>query len=330
MKSRVLVYLALSLGTLAAAGQTTSGADFKLALAVHTGQIKWKAEGFKIVESSAKPDGLEIGIRGQDGTGQVGFLGFLFALPGNEPATSAKCRDAILDPEKANDPTLKVARMSEIARPDIVPVSLVDYTAQGKGGNPVNSVRGFVASGNVCGDLEFYSSEAIRSTDPDLLKVFQSFQLDVHYQPVFNDSFFYAQVLYNSQQFAAAAPIFERALAQLKDAKGIDTKSMRRVVTDQAGMSYGMSGDTKKARALFEQGIAQDPDYPTYYYNLACADAQEKNLADAKKHLQQAFERKANVLRGENLPDPTADDSFTPYQSDKEFWSFLAELRAKK
>src|SRR5260370_33534952 len=72
MKSRVLVYLALSLGTLATAGQTTSGADFKLALAVHPGQIKWKAEGFKIVESSAKPDGLEIGIRGLDGPGRVG------------------------------------------------------------------------------------------------------------------------------------------------------------------------------------------------------------------------------------------------------------------
>jgi hypothetical protein len=67
-----------------------------------------------------------------------------------------------------------------------------------------------------------------------------------------------------------------------------------------------------------------------YYYNLACADAEEKNLAEARKHLQQAFDRKANTLPGKSMPDPTTDDSFTPYSSDKDFWSFLEGLRAKR
>ena len=83
-------------------------------------------------------------------------------------------------------------------------------------------------------------------------------------------------------------------------------------------MSYGMSGDIPKARALFEAAIAKDPDYPLYYYNLACADA--------RKHLQQAFKRKANVIRGETMPDPTKDDSFPPYRSNKHFWTFIENL----
>jgi hypothetical protein len=37
-----------------------------------------------------------------------------------------------------------------------------------------------------------------------------------------------------------------------------------------------MSGDIPKARAIFEVASAKDPDYPRYYYNLACADAEEK------------------------------------------------------
>ena len=118
------------------------------------------------------------------------------------------------------------------------------------------------------------------------------------------------QILYQHQMFKAAAPIFEQALVKLGDDNAQQT--MRRVTTDQAGMSYGMSGDIPKARAIFEAASAKDPDYPMYYYNLACADAEEKNLADARFHLQQAFARKSNMLPGEKFPDPTKDDSFAP------------------
>jgi len=328
MKIGLTILCAVLSGTMSAAAQSAGDTDFKLALPDHKGQIAWKAEGFKIVESSAKPDSSEIGIRGRDASGQLSFLGFLFKVPAGEPLTSAKCRDGAIEPEKQNS-AFKVSRMSEVARPDQIPVSIVDYNVPGKGSDPLYSVRGFVGAGDICGDLEFYSSDAIRSEDPALLKVFQSFQLDQTYEPGFRDTFFFAQVLYNAQQYAAAGPMFEKALAQVKEAKGFDSKTWRRVATDQAGMSYGMSGDVKKARALFEGAIVKDPDYPLYYYNLACADAEEKNVADARKHLQQAFDRKANTLPGEKLPDPTQDDSFAPYKDNKEFWSFLEGLSAK-
>jgi tetratricopeptide (TPR) repeat protein len=89
-----------------------------------------------------------------------------------------------------------------------------------------------------------------------------------------------------------------------------------------------MSGDIHKSRSIFEKAIAEDPDYPLYYYNLACADAEEKNLIGAQKHLREAFDRKANVIRGEKMPDPTTDDSFLPYRDNKDFWAFLESLRA--
>ena len=327
MKIGLGILCAVVWGTMSAA-QSSGTAEFKLALPDHKGQIAWKAEGFQIVENSAKPDGSEIGIRGRDAAGRISFLGFLFKVPTNEPLTSAKCRDGAIEPEKQN-PAFKVSRMSEVARPDQIPVSVVDYNAPGEGGDLSYNVRGFVATGDLCGDLEFYSPDAIRSDDPALLKVFQSFQLDPTYVPEFRDTLFFAQVLYNSQQYAAAGPIFEKALGQVKDAKGFDSKTWRRVITDQAGMSYGVAGDIKKSRAIFDAAIAKDPDYPLYYYNLACADAEEKNLVDARKHLQQAFDRKANVVPGEKFPDPTQDDSFAPYKDNKEFWSFLEGLRAR-
>ena len=81
---------------------------------------------------------------------------------------------------------------------------------------------------------------------------------------------------------------------------------------------------------MIEKGIAEDPDYPLNYYNLACADAGENKLADAKIHLRQAFDRKGNVVPGRMIPKPTQDDSFLPYRGDKEFWTFLEQLERAK
>ena len=59
---------------------------FKLALVDHPGQLSWSAEGFRIIESSAKPGGTEIGLRGQDASSKLTFLGFLFLVPEEAPA----------------------------------------------------------------------------------------------------------------------------------------------------------------------------------------------------------------------------------------------------
>ena len=46
-----------------------------------------------------------------------------------------------------------------------------------------------------------------------------------------------------------------------------------------------------------------------YYYNLACAGAEAGDPKAAHTHLQQAFDRRTNALKGEPFPDPTEDDS---------------------
>ena len=305
-----------------------SDSAFKLVLASHAGQLSWSAEGFEIVQSSAKPNGSEIGIRGRNEAG-ITFLGFLFLVPEQAPLTSAKCRDGALNSEKGNNPALKIQSTSEMKGSGALPVSLVSYTTQRSDGKAMYILRGFVATADICGDLEFYSDSPI-TADETIKRVFWGYQLDEKYTPTFNDVFLYAQILYNERQFRAAAPMFERALTILRSSHERDQTTRRRVLTDQEGMAYGTSGDIAKARSVFENAIAEDPDYPLYYYNLACADAEEKNLAGAQKHLREAFDRKANVIPGETMPDPTKDDSFTPFRQDKRFWSFLESLQAQR
>jgi hypothetical protein len=303
--------------------------SFKLALVEHPGQLSWSAEGFTIIESSAKPSGSEIGLRGQHQSGQQTFLGFLFLFPEKAPLTSAKCLDGVLGPEKKSNSSLKITGTEEISQPGGLPVSLVSYTSSGKDGKTLYVVRGFVATADICGDLEIYSYTTLGLQDPDVKKIFSSYHLDEKYAPRFADQFLYAQVLYKQHMYGPAAPVFEKALLKLNEDPGQSTTTMQRVITDQAGMSYGMSKNTAKARAVFEKAVAADPDYPLYYYNLACADAEEHNLAGAKKHLQEAFDRKANVIPGESMPDPAKDDSFLPYRNNKDFWAFVEGLSRK-
>jgi hypothetical protein len=303
-----------------------------LALPDHRGQLRWTASGFKVVQNSAKPGGREIGIRGQDASHRIDYLSFLFLFPEQAPMTSAKCRDGVIDPEKKQNPTLKVLDQSERAASGSPSITTVSYSVVGRDQKIHYSLRSFVATGDLCGDLEISSSEPIKADDPEVKELLASYQLDPNHDPNFGDVFEYAQVLFNTEMYKAAAPLFERALSMipLNGAPFPSAKIALRVATDQAGMSYGISGNYAKARTIFDKGLAGDPDYPMYYYNLACADAGENKLKEAQAHLEQAFARKADVMTGEPMPDPTKDDSFLPYASNKSFWAALQRLQASK
>lgn len=139
-----LVAVLLSLSIAASADES----QFKLALINHAGQLSWSANGYKVVQSSAKPNGNEIGIRGTNGSGTT-FLGFLFLFPEKAPLTSSKCRDGVLDSEMRTNPSLKIQSTLETTGSGGPPVALVNYTAQDRGGKTVYVVRGFVAVSDI-------------------------------------------------------------------------------------------------------------------------------------------------------------------------------------
>jgi hypothetical protein len=96
-----------------AAVPAQKGSDFTLALPNHNGQIRWTAAGFKPIEYSAKSNGNEIGVRGQDESHHLTFLGFLFLFSDQAPLTSSKCRDGVINPARKSNPLLKIVGMSE-------------------------------------------------------------------------------------------------------------------------------------------------------------------------------------------------------------------------
>jgi predicted Zn-dependent protease len=133
------------------------------------------------------------------------------------------------------------------------------------------------------------------------------------------------QSLFRQEHYAEAAIVFQKARDLEKSGKELSIVQDR-ILTDQLVMSYGITGELKKTHSLLNEATGKDPGYPLNYYNLACAYAEEGDKAKALANLQLAFDRKGNILKGEQMPDPRADSSFQKYVRDSDFVSLMKKL----
>lgn len=300
---------------------------FAFAFAMHPGYLELTLPTYAITELSAKPNGNEFGVRAKDRDTGMTELGFLYLPAGKSPLTADSCMQSQLRSEmrdiadQASYRNLKGKRV--VRSPSGLEVAIAEYEPTKKMPRRFGyTARFFVAANDECADISFDSDTPIAPSVVDL--IVGAIKFDANRMPDFFDKLRYANVLFDHRQVAAAAPVFESALMLVSTVD--DATKWRRVATDQASMSYGMAGDLKRSRALNESAIKQDPTYPIYYYNLACADAESGDASAARQHLQQAFDRRSNTLTGETFPDPTKDDSILKLKSDRDFWNFVQSL----
>jgi hypothetical protein len=130
---------------------------------------------------------------------------------------------------------------------------------------------------------------------------------------------------YMRGDFSAAIPPYQQAFDLEKRQRTLD-QTMTRVLIDNLGMAYGLTGNLAKASELFDYGVSIDPNYPMFYYNIACAYGEKNDMENAIVYLQKAFANKAHVIPGENMPDPRMDDSFTRFMKNDRFVKTVASL----
>jgi len=240
--------------------------------------------------------------------------------------TAAGCREDAINPILGHDAKLISRRVDgQITNAGGQTLATTSYLLdlQLGGGHLQHNLFGFAGNAKTCAEIHVSGVSDSAAVDAEMNAVLAGFEPDLSYQPNASDYFRLATALFKGSP-GLAAPYYKSAL----DAMPGDAsyRGVRRIATDQLVMSLGMSGDLKNSRAVAEMAIAEDPDYPINYYNLACADAEQGKAADAKLHLQQAFDRRANVLKGESMPDPAQDDSILKLKKDKAFWAFVMAL----
>jgi len=126
-------------------------------------------------------------------------------------------------------------------------------------------------------------------------------------------------------QYREAIAPYQRAFEIEKSTPTLN-KNLWRVLINNLSIAYGITHDLTSARDALTYGVSKDPDYPLFYYNLACVTAEKGDLPDTENYLKLAFERRDNLTPGETFPDARVDDSFQKLLLQKEFRQFLNSL----
>jgi len=136
--------------------------------------------------------------------------------------------------------------------------------------------------------------------------------------------------LYRQNEYAQAIPPYQRAFELEKAEPQLD-RILWRVLIDNLGMAYEMTGHLREAKATFEQGIQADPTYPMFHYNLACTFAEMNDLDRAMQSLKTAFRYRKNQNPGEEgMPDPRQNSSFQRFMKKDTFRNLVNDLAATK
>jgi hypothetical protein len=250
--------------------------------------------------------------------------------------TAESCREDVIKPLLRNFSPWNVQR-GELTSTAGDHLATVSYVVDAVPGQAIAEATGihllqqnafsFYGDSGLCAELHVsvLSEKSIPTASLD--PILQQLIVLPTYQPTPQDYGKMASLLYSAaKDYSSAAIYYERTLATLPENLATTRPNTFRYLTDQLSMSYGISGDLAKSRAINQAAILKDPGYPLYYYNLACADAESGDAAAARTHLQQAYDRRANTLPGEHLPDPTTDDSILKLKHDKSFWTFVQSL----
>ena len=128
--------------------------------------------------------------------------------------------------------------------------------------------------------------------------------------------------------FKRAIPPYQKALDREK-ANPTLSRTIWRVLVDNLGMAYGISGDLKKAKATFEYGLSKDSKYPMFHYNMACTYGEMDDPENAIVYLKQAFDYRDNMIKGEKIPNPWTDSSFQRFMSNEKFVNALREITGR-
>jgi tetratricopeptide (TPR) repeat protein len=196
-----------------------------------------------------------------------------------------------------------------------------------------------LAKDNVYADLHL---SKVQYTPTDV-PLFQSLLKTVHFQqgtvqniqvqaPATQNSlqlFRMGSAWYLQNKYDQAIPPYQKAFDLEKAQPQLD-KTLWRVLVDNLGMAYGMTGRLNEAKATFEQGIQADPTYPMFHYNLACTYAEMNDLDHATQSLKAAFQYRKNQNAGESMPDPRQDSSFQRFMKHDAFRKLVNDLLAMK
>ncbi|HEX5399971.1 MAG TPA: tetratricopeptide repeat protein [Verrucomicrobiae bacterium] len=300
-------------------GEATTNLD--LATPGSSWSLEIGAPGFEIKQRIISTNGTAAQLLAVNPEQGVTVSAFLEKAPAAGDAI--KCRDYFWN--KALDSGFKPENvtMSETGS-----VALVEYTAKGASDNQTRQ-KDIVAclSQNGCWVAVQISKNDFKPADePVLQSIVGAIRFNDSFAPDVGDLVAWGGFYMLNQKYADAIRCYEKAMEMEKPGPTLDRRQ-RVFLLDDLIICHGNLGHIQKAKELSELGLQQEPDYPSFYYNLACSYAELGNRDLALENLKKAFQNKDKLLPGDKLDNPKADPSFSKYTSDPGFVEFFGKLK---
>jgi hypothetical protein len=273
--------------------------------------------------SKVRPDGVETGLMAMERPDNLLITAFLQKV--NFPASAESCRNHWWGQSRK----AKIKR-SNVLEPEVKDgIARVEYMVHEFKGRPLEqkAVHAYMGSGNLCAEIHLSQIEF----QPEDQKLFEEVLATARLlpdeagdeQPVISAELTSyvgkASRYYLQKDYSSAATFYQKALDMEKQKRTLNN-DMFRVVVDNLGMAYAISGNLNKAKETFAYGIGQDPEYPLFYYNLACTFGEMGKMEEALEQLRLAYKYRTNMIPGEGpLPDPLKDDSFRNFVNSDTF-----------
>jgi hypothetical protein len=319
MKKSIFLPFFLAVLSVLSVGQNNS---IHMFLPGRKGAIEMRLpQGYHVKQGGLRPDGKQFKLVAE-GPDTLYMTAFVEVAP--RPGTSVQVRDDWYGGLKHNS-KMKMENETLLEKDD---AAIAAYTVHEYQGMRVEqrSVHAYYGGEDIWSEIHV-SKTSFKPADQ---KLFDELLSGVKYIPNYTldawDEFLSGTTFYEQKDYKVAALHYQKAL-DLEKQKVTFEPTFTHVLIDQLGMSYGISNDLEKSREVLEYGISKDPDYPLYYYNIACGYGEKNDKANALAYLKKAFERKANIIKGEHMPDPLTDDSFRNFVSDP---AFVKEVKAMK
>jgi hypothetical protein len=332
MKNAVAVAVLCSVSVLAQVGKSN---PVQMAIPGVKGILELDV-GPATPETHVRPDGKEVQLRAFGRPDKLEITAFLQRV--TFPASAEKCRDEWWPGTKKGpfqrDNLQETVVKDGIARVEFIVPEFKGIKVQQK------NLHAYLGGDDLCAEIHLSKLDF----KPEDQKLFEDFLASVRLRPDashsegqsrnpsrpedHDGSYYFGQgsKFYLQRNNSRAAESYEQAL-DLEKQKRTLSKVYFRVLVDNLGMSYGIGGKLLQAKATFEYGLTQDPEYPMFYYNLACTYGEMGKMNDALTQLRLAYKYKVNVISGEALPDPLKDDSFRNFVGKEEFIKAVHDMQ---
>jgi tetratricopeptide (TPR) repeat protein len=320
MKSRALVlsFLAIFLIWPASSPAEQRNPVFPLTLPGLPWALEIRAQGFHVEKRTLGPWGDSIYLFATNKDTHVIISAFLEEAP--RKVTPKDCRDFYWNGTKKTP-----LKKEQIEMYDFGDMAVVEYmvpTFQGRETNQKN-LFAYLARDHYWAYIHLSKIRFVSGEEGLFNQILASIRFNESYRPTALDLLEYGNLSLFRKEYPGAISYYRKALDLDKHRMTLGRQGWILLV-DQLGMAYELSGDFVKAQETYEWAISQEPEYPMFFYNLACAYAEMGKMDQALRNLRLAYKYKTQILADQKFPNPMSDSSFKKYLDNK---IFMAELQ---